>query len=66
MFSFKPSQNAKRLRVALESAVVAHEFMQDLLSRVSKRGVPEVVRKAHGFHQVSIRVQGQRDAFRDL
>jgi hypothetical protein len=54
------------LRVAFESAVVAHEFMQNLLPRVSERRVPKVVRKAHGFHQVGIRPQGQRDAFRDL
>ena len=56
----------QRLEVVLEAAVVAHAFVQGILPRMAKRGVPEVMGEADGLGQRLVQAQGACDGPRDL
>ena len=45
--------DAQRLQVVLEAAVVAHALVERVLARVAERRVAEIVREADGFGERS-------------
>ena len=58
--------DAQRLQVVLEAAVVAHAVVQRVLAGVAERRVAEVVRQADGLGQRLVEAQRARDRARDL
>ena len=55
MLALQAGENTKSLGVALEAAVVAHEFIQGVLTGMAKGRMPQVMRQAYGFDQVGVR-----------
>jgi len=58
--------HAQGLEVVLETAELAHAFVQRVLARVTEWRVPEIVRKADGLGQRLVQAQRARHAAGDL
>jgi hypothetical protein len=58
--------DAQRLQIVFETAVVAHAFVERVLACVTEWCVTEIVRKAYGFGQGFIDPKGPRDSPADL
>ena len=63
---FELVDDAQRLQVVLEAAVLAHAVVQRILAGVAERRVAEVVRKADRFGQRFVELQRPRDGAGDL
>lgn len=46
--------NTQALQVVLEATVIAHTVIKRLLSRVTKRGMPKIVRQGNRFYDVFV------------
>ena len=53
--------DAQRLQVVLEAAVLAHAFVERVLARVAERRVPEVVRERDGLAELLVQAEIARD-----
>ena|ERR1700733_9761861 len=60
MLSFKKCQNPKALRVRTESTELPHQLVQQSLACVAKWGMPNIVSKANGLDEISIRLELSR------
>src|SRR5258705_776336 len=63
---FEFIDDAQRLQVVLESAVVAHARVERILPGMPEGRVPEVMRQADRLGQRFIQLQRARDGARDL
>ena len=63
---FELIDDAQRLQVVLEAAVLAHARVQRILAGVPKGRVPEIVRQADRLGERFIDAQCARDGARDL
>ena len=59
-------QDAQRLPVVLEAAVVAHQLVHDALARVAEGRVAEVVAEHQALGQLLVQAQGARHRAPDL
>ena len=64
LFEFIDDREA--LQVVLEAAVIAHAFVQRILSGMAERRMAEIVRQRNGFDQVFVDAQIARHRARDL
>ena len=53
----EPRQQTQRLRIAFKAAALIGELIQNLLTVMSERRMPQVVRKARGIHDVGVATQ---------
>src|SRR5262249_46798711 len=63
---FEFVDDAQRLQVVLEAAVVAHAVVERVLARVAERRVAEIVREADRLDEILVERQRARDGPRDL
>ena len=58
---FQFVDHAQALQVVFKPPIRRHAFVERILSCVTKRCVPQIVRQGNGFHQVFVQMQGACD-----
>ena len=58
---FEKIDNTQRLRIVLEPAIVAHAFVERILTTVAERRVPEVMREGDALDEILVKCEIARD-----
>jgi hypothetical protein len=61
-----PIDGAQALRVVIEAAVRRHQLVENFLSRMAERCMPEIVRERHRFGEFLVEAECARHSARDL